>query len=129
MRHDPLFLLWSIDCPSAEDCSGLQRRLPGALTPEAIFVQEVRAFPGGVESHSREPHRLGDYFDSVQVFPSAEERPTSFRLLFRRSPTAQRYWKDLMVRILHKVREEAPQTTTTLEYRGDELPEFLPTGK
>jgi hypothetical protein len=129
MRHDPLFLLWTVNCPSPEDCRRLQRWLPDQIAPEVVFVDEVRAFPGGNETHRREPHRLGDYFESVQVFPSGEETPTFFRLLFHRRPTAPRFWKDLMVRILQKVREEAAQTTTRLEYRGDEEPEVLPAGK
>jgi hypothetical protein len=129
MRHDPLFLLWAIHCPSPEDCRRLQRWLPDEITPETVFVNEVRAFPGGIETRFLEPHRLGDYFESVQVFPSSERTPASFRLLFRRRPTAPRFWKDLMVRVLQKVRQEAAQATTTLEYRGDEEPEVLVAGK
>jgi hypothetical protein len=129
MRHDPLFLLWTINCPSLEDCRRLQRWLSDEITAETVFVNEVRAFPGGVETRCREPHRLGDYFERVQLFPATERTPTSFRLLFRRRPDAPRFWKDLMVRILHKVRDQVAQTTTTLEYRGDEEPEALAAGK
>jgi len=129
MRHDPLFLLWTINCPSSEDCRRLQRWLPDEITPDAVVVDEVRGFPGRIETRCREPHRLGDYFESVQVFPSSECASRSFRLLFRRRPTAQRFWKDLMVRILQKVRAQAAQTTTTLEYRGDAEPEVLAADK
>ena len=125
MRHDPLFLLWAVHCPSPEECRRLQRWLPGEITPEAVFVDEVRAFPGGMETCSREPHRLGDYFDSVQMLPPAGPTSSSFHLLFRRRPTAPRAWKDLMVRVLQKVRQEAAEATTTLEYRGDEEPAAL----
>jgi hypothetical protein len=125
MRNDPLFLLWCISCPSLEDCQRLQRWLPDEIAPEAVYVDEVRAFPGGIETRFREPYRLGDYFESVQVLPSTERKPTSFHLLFRRWPTAPRFWKDLMVRILQKVRDEAAETTTTLEYRGDEEPKVV----
>lgn len=129
MRHDPLFLLWSIRCSSPEDCRRLQRWLPNEINLETVFVDDVRAFPSGIETRSREPHRLGDYFESVQVFPPSERTSTSFRLLFRRRPVAQRFWKDLMVRVLQKVREEAAEITTTLEYRGDEEPKALTTGQ
>ena len=91
-------------------------------------MDEARAFPSGIETRSRQPHLLGDYFESVQVFPPAERTPTSFRLLFRRRPVAQRFWKDLMVRILQKVRAEASEVTTTLVYQGDEEPKVLTTG-
>ena len=125
MRHDPLFLLWAVNCPSSEDCRRLQQWLPDEITPETVYINEVRAYPGGIETCWREPHRLGDYFENIQVFTSTERTPTAFRLLFRRRPTAQRFWKDLMARILQKIRDEAAETTTTLEYRGDEEPEAL----
>src|SRR5438105_4532957 len=125
MRDDPLFLLWTVRCPSAEDCRRLQRWLPDQIAPDAVLVDDVRAFPEGTATRRGEPHRLGDYFEGVQVLPAADESPTSFRLLFRRRPTAPRFWKDVMVRILQEVRAEAAQTTTTLEYRGDEDPQVL----
>jgi len=125
MRHDPLFLLWVINCPSSEDCRRLQHWLPGAIAPEATFEDEIRASPAGIETVRRESHRLGDYFESVEVLPSGGSEPTSFRLLFRRRPSAGRFWKDLVVRVLQKVRLEAAHATTTLEYRGDEEPEIV----
>jgi hypothetical protein len=125
MRHDPLFLLWNITCSSAEDCRRLQRWLADTITPDWVFVDEVYAFPEGKETCRPEPHRLGDYFERVQAFASDESAPCSFRLLFQRRPTAPRFWKDLMARILQMLREQAAKTTTTLVYRGDEEPEFL----
>jgi hypothetical protein len=122
MRHDPLFILWSITCPSPQDCRRLQQWLPAEVTRDSTVVDEVRASPEGIETVRREVHRIGDYFESVDVFPSAGQEPMSFRLLFRRRPTAGRFWKDMMVRILQRVRVEAGDATTTLEYRGDEEP-------
>src|SRR5437016_1173746 len=112
MRHDPLFLLWTITCSSVEDCRRLQGWLSEEITPEWVFVDLVRAFPGGVETCRQEPHRLGDSFERVKVFPAEANTPTSFRLLFQRRLTAPRFWKDLMVRILQQLREQAPETTT-----------------
>lgn len=48
-----------------------------------------------------ERHRLGDYFSSVQV---ADSGPTSFRLVFEPYPNADRYWKDLVVKVLASIR-------------------------
>ena len=124
MRHDPLFLLWAITCSSSEDCRRLQHWLAGAIDPEAMFEDEIRASPDGIENLRRESHRVGDYFESVEVVPSAGAELTSFRLLFRRRPTAGRFWKDLVVRVLQKIRLEA-EATTALEYRGDEEPKLL----
>jgi hypothetical protein len=128
MRHDPLYSVWIVNCPSPEESRRLQDQLTRELHPDTTFVNEVRTFPGGVEMCQREPHRLGDYFESVRVLPATGQQPASFRLLFRRRPNAGRFWKDLMAMVLHKVRSETPPTTTTLEYRGDEDPEGLRVG-
>jgi len=125
MRHDPLFLLWSINCPSEASCLGLQRLLAREITPNTLFEEEVRSAPDGRETVRREQHRLGDYFEKVQVFPASKPGAASFRLLFHRRTDAGRYWKDLMARVLQKMRAEAAPTTTTLEYRGDEIPADL----
>lgn len=125
MRHDPLFTLWSVQCRSSHDCDRLRQWLAEAVTLDSTFTDEARAFPDGVEVCRREQHRLGDYFQSVRVLPSSE--PNSFRVLFQRHPTAGRFWKDLMVRILESVRREAG-ATTTLEYRGDVEPQEQPVG-
>jgi hypothetical protein len=122
MRHDPLFLLWVVNCPSPEDSCRLQHWLQTAVSADTTFVDEVRAWPDGFEVHAREPHRLGDYFESVRVVPVAGAVPSSFGLLFHRRPDAGRFWKDFMARLLQSLRNAAAETTTTLAYRGDEEP-------
>jgi hypothetical protein len=128
MRQDPLFLLWAVNCPSPEDSCRLQRWLQTAASDDATFVDEVRAWPDGLEAHSREPHRLGDYFESVRVLPEAGGSTSSFGLLFHRRPNAGRFWKDFMARLLQGLRNAAPETTTTLTYRGDEEPRLNAAG-
>lgn len=91
MRHDPVYSLWVITCPSAEDCQRLREWLPAVVAPEATFADDVRAFPEGTEVVRHETHRLGDYFESVRVWPPADDQPTSLRLLFRRRPDAGRF--------------------------------------
>lgn len=49
-----------------------------------------------------EQHRLGDYFSSVRV---ADSSPTSFEVVFEPRPNADRYWKDLVVKIIGDIRE------------------------
>jgi hypothetical protein len=121
MRHDPLFLLWVVNCPTPEDSRRLQQSLQTALSPDMTLVDEVRACPDGFEVRSREPHRLGDYFESVRVLPTTPQTPAAFGLLFQRRPDAGRFWKDFMARLLEGIRNEA-EATTTLSYRGDEEP-------
>jgi hypothetical protein len=126
MRHDPLYMLWAVHCPSPEVSRELRQALPEQINADATFLDEVRAHPEGQEVCSVQPHRLGDYFASVRILPGRPESTSSFRILFERRPDAGRYWKDLMARILQQVRAAAPETTTTLEYRGDEEPASAP---
>jgi hypothetical protein len=122
MRRDPLFLLWAVRCTSPEDCCKLRQLLTRETAPEAVFVNEIVAFPSGAETRLRESHRVGDYFVSVTLLPAEPPSPTSFRVLFRRRPDAGRFWKDVMVRALQAARDAAPQTTAILESQGDEEP-------
>jgi hypothetical protein len=96
MRQDPLFLLWAVNCPSPEDSRKLQQWLQPAVSADTIFVEEVRAWPDGFEALSRQPHRLGDYFESVRVLPDAGGSACSFGLRFHRRPDVGRFWKDFM---------------------------------
>jgi hypothetical protein len=48
-----------------------------------------------------EHHRVGDYFASVQI---ADSSPTSFRLVFAPAPNADRYWKDIVVKIISSIK-------------------------
>jgi hypothetical protein len=49
-----------------------------------------------------ENHRIGDYFTYIQVSAGG---PTSFRITFAPRPNADRYWKDLAVKILASLRK------------------------
>src|SRR5947209_3032939 len=122
MRHDPRYLFWIVRSPSAEEAHQLQELLAHELSAETTFVDELRAFPDGVETVSRQPHRLGDYFERVRVVPEVGQRG-SFGILFHRRPNPGRFWKDLMALVLQKIRREAPSVTTALEYQGDEEPD------
>jgi hypothetical protein len=123
MRHDPLYTSWIISCGSEEEVRQVQRALRDIVKPDATLFDVVRAFPAGTEARSIEPHRLGDYFASVRLLPGPPGASSAFRMLFHRRPDAGRYWKDFMVKMLDAARRAAPNVTTTLEYRGDELPE------
>jgi hypothetical protein len=126
MRNDPLYLLWSINCRSSEDCHRLVQWIPNQIAPDAVIVREIRNLS---ETVFHESLRLGDYFEDIQVLPSTNDTATSFRLLFQRRATAGRFWKDLMVGILHRIHDEAAESTNTLEYRGDEEPKVMEAAK
>ncbi len=105
----------------------LQHMLSHEITPNTTIVDDVR-YPCRSAEPIREPHRLGDYFESVRVLPGAHPEPASFRVLFHRRVGAGRFWKDIMVRLLQRIRSEAAPATTTLEYRGDQDPKVLEVG-
>jgi hypothetical protein len=127
MRDDPLYTSWTVRCESEEQARQLRAWLAERITPDATFVNVVRAFPGGTETKSDERHRLGDYFEDVRLLPGLPEDLSAFRILFHRRPTAGRFWKDLMVKLLQAARGASPNATTTLDYRGDqELVETTP---
>jgi len=129
MRHDPLFMSWVVRCASPEDARQLQQWLRSQIAPDAIFEDAVRPSRGGQTASAVEHHRLGDYFAEVRQLPGAPSDPASFRVLFHRRPDAGRYWKDLMLRVLQAIRQAADSTTTTLEFRCDEEPKTLETGR
>jgi len=124
MRQDPLFLLWLVKVSSNEEAQRLRQEISRDTVPEATFVDDVHACPEGTPTHRQETHRLGDYFVSIRVLPPAQPGPT-FHLLFHRRPDAGRFWKDLMVRVLQRIRRTGPTTTVTLEYQGSEEPEAV----
>ncbi len=124
MRHDPLFLLWSVHCPSPEISSRLKQRLPLELQLDTSIVDEVRPAAENGEVH-RQSHRLGDYFESIRVMPGTVADGGCFRVLFHRRANAGRFWKDVMARVLQKIRTEAAPAKTTLEFAGDEEPKVI----
>jgi hypothetical protein len=123
MRHDPLFLSWSVRCESPEVASRLQQWLRGQIAPDAVFEDIVRPAADGVAAASAQRHQLGDYFEAVHLLPGRPDMPSSFRVLFHRRPDAGRYWKDVMVRVLQAIRQAAEGTVTILDFQGDEQPE------
>jgi hypothetical protein len=125
MRDDPLFLSWSVRCPSPEVATRLQQQLRTEIAPEAVFEDVVRPAAAGAATASAQRHRLSDYFEAVHLLPGRPDMPDSFRVLFHRRPDAGRYWKDLMVRVLQAIRQGAEGTVTVLDFQGDEQPEQI----
>jgi hypothetical protein len=129
MRYDPLFTSWIVRCASPEDARYLQQWLGNQIAPDAVFEDVVGPSPGSQATSAVEHHRLGDYFAEIRQLPGDPGDPASFRILFHRRPDASRYWKDLIARVLQSIRQATDSTTTTLEFRGDEEPKTLETGR
>jgi hypothetical protein len=117
MRHDPQFLLWLVTAPSVDAASRVQQELAHMIAPDAVFVDDIRAGPVDAQALRNESHRYGDYFVSIRVLPPAQPEPT-FRLLFHRRTDAGRFWKDLMARILQRIRRTVPANDSDFGLSG-----------
>jgi hypothetical protein len=122
MQQDSLFTTWLVQCPSAEESQRLQQRLRTAIHPDTTYEEVVRPAPDGAATPATRVYRLGDYFTDIRLLPGETAGQSAFRIVFSGRSDAGRFWKDLMVRALQEVRRTSPDTTTTLEYRGDEEP-------
>jgi hypothetical protein len=77
-------------------------RLVKELVSDTVHLDSIHEDIGTAKDRIYvERRRLGDYFSSVQV---ADSGPTSFRLVFEPCPNADRYWKDLVVKVLASIR-------------------------
>jgi len=47
------------------------------------------------------------------------DNPSVFRIVFERHPTAEHFWKDLMVHLIAALRQANPDVKITMVYRGD----------
>jgi len=106
MVQPPTYTTWKVRCRSFEDAHALREWLEERIWLDRVMYDTVRMTPGGAEQASSQSHRLGDYFDAICISPDSGN--DSFRLTFQRRPSAGRYWKDLMVGIVHKI-DAAPQ--------------------
>lgn len=76
-----------------------------------VFSDVVRSFSRGIEKRQIEEHRLGDYFDGIQV---AHSDAMSFRLVFYPRSDAGRFWKDLVAEILRSIRDSNAGISTSI---------------
>jgi hypothetical protein len=116
MRNGPELAAWDIYCSSAAAARAVQE----PLTREASLDNgQVVTVQGGGETRE-ERHRLGDYFRAIRVEPSVADTPNVLRVVFERHAHAGRYWRDLMVRILHSVEGLGQDVKVEFAYRIDE---------
>lgn len=68
-------------------------------------------------------YRLGDYFSQIRFLEDSRDYPGCMRLLFQRSPTSGRYWKDLMVHLLERIKKAGGDVVISLAFQGQEFPQ------
>lgn len=88
-----LTVTFVVSSDSAESLRLARQAVTGKVRPDSVLSDVGTA-------HDRikiEHYRISDYFESVQI---ADADPTSFRIVFALCHDADRYWKDLVVKIL-----------------------------
>jgi hypothetical protein len=118
MRDDPLFLVWNIRCTSPQEADRVRQRLREESAPEAVIIDSV--FAAG--DTSEVPYRVGDFFQGLELLPGPDGDPCALRVVFQRSPTSGRFWKDMMIRLLRSAQQAGNNPVISLAYRGDRPP-------
>lgn len=119
MRKEPLFLIWHIQGASATGAERIKQALD--TTGNLDYVEEDHRQGGGAHEVIR--HRLGDYFSQICLLEDSKDYSGCLRLLFQRSPGAGRYWKDLMVHLLERIKTAGGDVIMNLAFQGDEFPQ------
>jgi hypothetical protein len=116
MRHDPTYVVFAVQTSSRDEAERLQARLSQAARPDATMAVTTVSS----ETTQEIAHRLGDYFEEIQILPDWNGNIAAFGLVFHRRGEAGRYWKDLMVRLIRSVEENNPPGAVKIIYKGDE---------
>ena len=116
MRRDPLFLAFTVKCTPDQNTQQLVESLRQQIAPDAELIDTRVSSEGTDAVH----HRIGEFFDKIVILPDVDGKANQFRLVFHRHANAGRFWKDLMIRIVHSL-EEAPGVSVSLDYQGDVL--------
>jgi len=116
MRHDPLYLAFDVHGPSPAAMAKAQQSIRRAAAADTVITIPVVS----AEGTSERQLRMGDFFKDIQVLPGFAGNAPSLRVVFCRHPEADRFWKDLMVRILRSAETVADQITVNLAYQGND---------
>src|SRR5262249_15579548 len=124
MRHEPSVISWVIRCRSRDELEKVVALLQDETRPEAVFFDSVTTYPAGFPLTWQQRHTVGEYFQAIRLLPPGADDPPALRVAFPRGPGADRFWKDLMVRILGSARragENISVARTGSEDQGQEL--------
>jgi cell division FtsZ-interacting protein ZapD len=118
MRKDPTYLVWHIQGPTPSSTERIEQTL--RETGSLDYVEQRVRQGGGTCKVMH--YRLGDYFAQIRLLEDSRDYSGCLRLLFQRLPTADRYWKDLMVHLLDRIRQAAGDIVINLAYQGEVFP-------
>lgn len=103
MERDAHVVTCVITCESPERVRAVEQYAREKLVLDNDYIDIARSFPSGTERRIERHYRLGDIFSDVQLVSNPANDATSFSLVFRLRPDADRYWKDLLVNILQSI--------------------------
>ena len=118
MRNGPKVIAWDIHCPSSVASHAVRQLLDREADLDAVV--DVTVTSAGTTRE--EVHRLSDYFEAIHVEPPSPDEPQVVRVVFQRLPTAGRYWRDLMVRLLRSVSKPGDGIAIRMAYRLEDEP-------
>ena len=104
-----------IQCRTHEELDRLVHLAKDRVALDRTMPNVFRYYPQGTEVAITRCYRLSDYFEAINVQPAPSSDSSVFRLVFRPRPDADRYWKDVMVRILQDIRSAGEQVSITVE--------------
>jgi hypothetical protein len=102
-----------VTCGVRDELNSLAQLAQNEVSLDRVMARVTRAFPNGIEVTLLSEHRLGDYFKEIDVQP--EPDPSAFRLEFYPRPDADRYWKDIIVRILQSIQSARERVTVSID--------------
>jgi hypothetical protein len=108
MERETKTITWVIACESPETLRRAEQFVKREIDPNRTFIDVAIAFPNGVEQRLTAHHRLGDYFERLQVVANGVPHHPSFNLVFQPRLGAKHYWKDLMVQVLSSLHQDFP---------------------
>jgi len=122
-RYDAKFTVFDVRCASPSDLR-LACDLVSDLgsRSDAAVVDEVGLPINSAAPHRVDRHRIRDYFDSISLEPLAPPLNSKGVLVFHRSVSAGRFWKDVMVKVVKLVEATGSGTAVEFKWRGDEDP-------
>ncbi len=120
MRDDPLYLAWDVLCSSEGDARRVADVLQREARPDSVLVDIAATGDPALALDRITSYRVGEFFREVIVFPALDGDLSKLRVVFSRLPSAGRFWKDAMTRLLQAARETTDGVSVRLAYRGDE---------
>ncbi len=115
MRDDPLFLVFDIRCSSGEDASKVQELVRQICIIDSHILITVVSSEGSKDTL----FEIADYFKDVLIFAGVHSNPRDSRIVFLRQPNADRFWKDMMVRVFLSLENAVPNARVALVYKGN----------